>query len=108
LGGEETPTALRPSPPWRAIFSSKRVWAIIVAHVAQNYGFYTLLNELPTYMKQILHFDIKENSLLSAVPYLAMWFMSIGGSLVADYLRKRGTLSTTATRKSFNSICKTW
>ena len=27
--------------------------------MAQNWGFYTLLTELPTYMKNILHFDIK-------------------------------------------------
>jgi hypothetical protein len=45
--------------PWRKISTSIPVWAILVAHCCQNWGFYTLLTELPTYMKQILHFDIK-------------------------------------------------
>ena len=29
-----------------------------MVHVGQNWGSYTLLTELPTYMKNILHFDI--------------------------------------------------
>lgn len=33
-------------------------WAILVAHMGQNYGYETLLIELPTYMKQVLHFSI--------------------------------------------------
>jgi len=45
--------------PWKKIVTSIPVWAILIAHCCQNWGFYTLLTELPTYMKQILHFDIK-------------------------------------------------
>ena len=29
--------------PWSAMMTSKAVWAIIVAHFAENWGFYTLL-----------------------------------------------------------------
>ncbi len=105
IEGEPKPTrAAMPAPPWGKIFSSVRVWAIIVAHVSQNYGFYTLLNELPTYMKQILHFNIKEDAALSAVPYLAAYVISIAGSIVADHVRERRILSTTIARKVFNSI----
>ena len=28
--------------------------------MGQNYGYETLMTELPTFMKQILHFDIKQ------------------------------------------------
>lgn len=34
-------------------------WAILVAHMGQNYGYETLMTELPTFMKQVLHFNIK-------------------------------------------------
>ena len=76
-----------------------------------------LLTELPTYMKTVLHFDLKavrllrfhfelpqifechiilfQNGLLSAVPYLAMWVLSIVFSLTADALRSRKILTTT-------------
>lgn len=30
--------------------------------MGHNYGYETLMTELPTYMKQILHFDIKSVS----------------------------------------------
>lgn len=33
---------------------------IIVAHTGHTWGLYTLLTELPTYMKTVLNFDIKQ------------------------------------------------
>lgn len=35
-------------------------YAILFAHMGQNYGYETLMTELPTYMKQVLRFSIKE------------------------------------------------
>ena len=46
--------------PLRDIFTSIPVYAIIIGHCCQGWGFYTLLTEMPTYLYQILHFDIKE------------------------------------------------
>lgn len=37
--------------PWRAIFTSGPVWAIVVSHFSENWGFYTMLTQLPTFMK---------------------------------------------------------
>ena len=39
--------------------SSGAVWAIIAGSVAQGWGLYVFLTCLPTYMKEILRFDIK-------------------------------------------------
>ena len=49
----------RGNPPWGKILLSMPVWAIIVSHTSNNWGFYTLLTELPTYFSDILGFDIK-------------------------------------------------
>ena len=46
--------------PWKDIFSSRPFWAIVIAHTCNNFGWYMLLVELPTYMKQILRFNISE------------------------------------------------
>ena len=35
------------TPPWRSIFSSRAVWAIIIAHTSSNFSFYLLLTCLP-------------------------------------------------------------
>ena len=37
--------------PWKAILTSPPVWAIVVSHFTDNWGFYTLLTQLPTFMK---------------------------------------------------------
>lgn len=68
-----------PAIPWRSIVTSMPFYAILFAHVsanvtmthkvftihfdfqmAQNYGYEFLMTELPTYMRQILRFSIKE------------------------------------------------
>lgn len=101
---DETEQGVKLKVPWKSIATSVPFWAIMIAHSCQNWGFYTMLTELPTYMKQILHFNIKENAFLSALPYLCMWLISVSGSHLADFVRSRGYLSTTSTRKVFNSL----
>ena len=46
--------------PWKAIFTSLPVWAIVVAHFSENWGFYTLLTELPSFLKHRLNFDLSK------------------------------------------------
>jgi hypothetical protein len=62
--GTERGEARPQSVPWRSILTSVPVWALVLTHMAQNWGFYTLLTELPTYMKNILHFNIKVRRVL--------------------------------------------
>ncbi|KAF4524837.1 hypothetical protein B566_EDAN014320 [Ephemera danica] len=58
--------------PWKRFVTSLPIWAIMLAHFSENWGFYTLLTELPTFMKDVLGFDLKDAGLLSALPYLVM------------------------------------
>lgn len=53
----------RPSyVPWASILTAPCVWAIIIVHGCSVFGYFTVVNQLPTYMKKILHFNIKEVS----------------------------------------------
>ncbi|CAH1802649.1 unnamed protein product [Owenia fusiformis] len=90
--------------PWLELWKSKPLWAIITAHVCNNWGGYTLLTSLPTYMRDVLKFHIRSNGFLSALPYICMWLFFILGGQVADHLRKKQKLSTEATRKLFQTI----
>lgn len=45
--------------PWSHILKSRPLYALLIAHCAQNWGFWTLLTEIPSYMKNVLDFDIK-------------------------------------------------
>ena len=41
---------------------------------------------------------------LSGVPYLAMWLVSAGGSILVDYIISKQIVSTTVIRKIANTI----
>ncbi|XP_052126714.1 sialin [Frankliniella occidentalis] len=90
--------------PWRQVLSSGPVWAIVLSHVASIYGFFTVVNQLPTFMKKVLHFNIKENGMASSLPYLGKYLMALGTGVIADYLKSRNKISTTAIRKIFTTF----
>lgn len=90
--------------PWKAIFTSLPVWAIVVAHFSENWGFYTLLTELPSFLKHRLDFDLSRAGFVSALPYLVMAITIQTGGQIADCLRRKKILSTTVVRKLFNSF----
>uniref|UniRef100_A0A182ST52 Major facilitator superfamily (MFS) profile domain-containing protein n=1 Tax=Anopheles maculatus TaxID=74869 RepID=A0A182ST52_9DIPT len=90
--------------PWVAILTSAPMIALTIAHSCHNWGFWTLLTEMPTYMKEVLEKDIKKNALLSSLPYLVMWILSFVFSPLSDFLINRQYLSRVASRKLFNTI----
>ena len=53
---------MKTSVPWKHIFTSSPFWAIFFCTIPQTYGFYTLLTELPTYLSNVLHYDLNEVS----------------------------------------------
>src|SRR6056297_884158 len=52
-----TPQSEAASVPWKALFTSMPVWAIIVAHFCNNWSLYVLLSWLPTFVNQGLGVD---------------------------------------------------
>jgi ACS family sodium-dependent inorganic phosphate cotransporter len=103
--------------PWKRIFTSKPVLAIVVAQFTYDWGFYMLFIELPTFMKgsiktkssffqaitfftDILKFDLGQSGILSSLPYLAMAVMLPFSGQVADWFRKKKCYTTTQIRKS--------
>lgn len=53
------------SVPWKAIFKSKHVYAIYVANTAETWGLYTLITQLPTFLKGTDFLSIKYKSYLT-------------------------------------------
>ncbi|XP_066253945.1 putative inorganic phosphate cotransporter [Euwallacea similis] len=90
--------------PWTSILTSKPLWALVATQCGFVFGFWVLLSQIPTYMKFVLNFDIKKNSLLSSLPYLVYFFMAIILSFISDLFINRGYLSQSVSRKLFNSI----
>ncbi|KAM4817107.1 sialin isoform X2 [Urocitellus parryii] len=92
------------SVPWIPILKSLPLWAIVVAHFSYNWTFYTLLTLLPTYMKEILRFNVQENGFLSALPYFGCWLCMILSGQAADNLRAKWNVSTICVRRIFTLI----
>ncbi|XP_049873028.1 putative inorganic phosphate cotransporter isoform X2 [Pectinophora gossypiella] len=90
--------------PWKSIWTSVPFLALMIAHGGQNWGFFTLMTEIPSYMANVLGADIKKNGVLSALPYIAAYIMSFPVGFTADYIMKKKLIGITATRKMFNSI----
>lgn len=90
--------------PWMSILKSLPLWAIVVAHFSYNWTFYTLLTLLPTYMKEILRFNVQENGFLSALPYFGCWLCMILCGQAADYLRVKWNISTIRVRRVFTLV----
>ncbi|XP_027451401.1 vesicular glutamate transporter 3 isoform X2 [Zalophus californianus] len=88
--------------PWKRFFTSLPVYAIIVANFCRSWTFYLLLISQPAYFEEVFGFAISKVGLLSAVPHMVMTIIVPIGGQLADYLRSRKILTTTAVRKIMN------
>jgi hypothetical protein len=91
--------------PWGQIMKSIPALSVFLAHSCSNWGTYLFLTSLPTYMKEVLKFDVKSNGALSAVPYLVFWLFIISSGVIGDKMQSCG-VSKTIVRKIFNSFGK--
>ena len=90
--------------PWCSFMTSLPLWALLITQCGQAWAFYTQLTELPTYMSNMLHSNIQQNSILSALPYLTSWIFAILCSNCADWLLTSGYISQVNSFKMWNSI----
>lgn len=93
-----------PSVPWRHMLSSAPVWALIAAQIGHDWGFFTMVTDLPKYMSSVLHYSIQNNGFVSSLPYLVMWFCSTASSWLADRIITKGIMSRTNVRKIGTTI----
>lgn len=94
-----------PAPPiqWWNVITSMPFLAILLAHTAFNWGWYTILVGTTTYVEQVFHFDIKDNSIAS-VPLFTMWVFSLVVGRLWDTLCAKETVTTTRARKAATFI----
>lgn len=48
--------------PWKAMLTSLPVLALITTEVGHDWGFYTMITDLPKFMNDVLHFKIQNVS----------------------------------------------
>lgn len=92
--------------PWRQIFTSPAVIALIFAQLGHNWGFFIMVTDLPKYMNDVLKFSIKENGFYNALPFLAMWIVAQLTGFLSDFIIAKGYMSITNVRKFFTIFGK--
>ncbi|KAJ2946185.1 hypothetical protein O0L34_g5119 [Tuta absoluta] len=93
--------------PWNALLRSVPLWALIIAGIGHDWGYFTMVTDLPKYMTDVLKFNIKTAGLLSAMPYVAMWIASFFFGLMCDFFIKKGWHNIKNARKIYTTIAAT-
>ncbi|CAG9763216.1 unnamed protein product [Ceutorhynchus assimilis] len=90
--------------PWKAILTSWPIWALVLAQIGHDWGFFTMVTDLPKYMKDVLHFNVKQNGIWSSVPYILMWIVSMSSGWLCDWLIHKGHMKISKARKFFTTL----
>ncbi|XP_022707074.1 putative inorganic phosphate cotransporter [Varroa jacobsoni] len=101
--GDQKPTHAAYTP-WKKIFTSPAIFAVICAHFGTHWLQYILVTELPTYLGTVLNFNISDNGLYSSLPYMGAIIAGVFSGPLADWMRRRNFMTATNIRKLFNGL----
>ncbi|XP_046549727.1 sialin-like isoform X2 [Haliotis rubra] len=90
--------------PWCQMLSSRPVWACVISHMTANFFFYMILTQAPTFLNEILKFDITSNGFYSSLPYVVLVSLVMPIGALSDYLTTKGFLSLSGVRKVMNTL----
>ncbi|XP_036767582.2 sodium-dependent phosphate transport protein 1-like isoform X1 [Manis pentadactyla] len=94
----------RQSLPIKAMLKSLPLWAISFGTFAFQWTNNIMILFTPVFLDSKLHVSIKQNGLLSALPYLFAWMIGIIAGETADFLLSRNILSIVIIRKLFTTL----
>lgn len=77
---------------------------MVAAQIGHDWGFFTMVTDLPKYMKDVLKFNVKENGAWSSLPYIIMWCVSMGSGWLCDWLIVKQYMTVGFARKFFTTI----
>ena len=72
------------SAPWKDFKESRGVWAMFLAHAANNWGLYNNLSWTPTFYSEQYGLNVKESALLLVVPSVAGAIGGLSSGKIAD------------------------
>jgi len=97
LDGQPPVTQLSP-PSLGFLLSLRQTWGILVARFLVDPIWWLYVLWLPTYLKEVRHFSLKDIGISAWVPYLAAAIGSLFGGWLAGWMISHGT-SVNAARK---------
>uniref|UniRef100_A0A8D1UCP5 Solute carrier family 17 member 4 n=1 Tax=Sus scrofa TaxID=9823 RepID=A0A8D1UCP5_PIG len=94
------------SLPIKAMIKSLPLWSILIFYFTDYWYYYIITSYTPTYISSVLEVNIRDNGILSALPYISAYICIVLGGLLADYLFSRKILRLNTIRKLFTVIGK--
>jgi len=96
------------SAPWKDFVRSKGVWAMFLAHAANNWGLYNNLAWTPIFYNEQYGLNVKESAILLVVPSIVGAIGGLGAGTIADNMIQNMEDATveevTKVRKLFQGI----
>jgi MFS transporter, ACS family, solute carrier family 17 (sodium-dependent inorganic phosphate cotransporter), other len=96
------------SAPWKEFAQSKAVWAMTLAHAANNWGLYNNLSWSPTFYAEQYGLNVRDSAILLVVPSLAGMVGGLSAGALADAAIRKFAPATDATitnvRKAFQGV----
>jgi len=89
--------------PWKAILTSRPVWAVVVGNIANDWGLYTILICLPLFLMDIMKFNVQTMGFIASLPFLLKAIVGPVGGVIADVLRYKYT-TTANVRRIFYAV----
>lgn len=90
--------------PWIKLIFYPASLALMAGQVGHGAVFFLIVTDLPKYMKDILKFNIKQNGVLNALPYLALWICGGISGVISDILINKEIVSIVFIRKLYTTI----
>ena len=98
----------KPSPrrkvPWRRILANKYTWAILINQYCNCWGFFVLLQWLPSYYRQAFGVDLKSLGMVSIIPYCVQFLVGLAVGFIADWMVYRLKVPLVVIRKGSQTI----
>nr|XP_042910952.1 sialin-like [Parasteatoda tepidariorum] len=90
--------------PWKRALTSLPLWAVVIAQVGEDWSYYTILNHLPQFFFDILHFELDANSFIASFPYLLKASTAVMSGFLSDLILRRELVSVLFARRFFNTL----
>jgi ACS family glucarate transporter-like MFS transporter len=88
---DAAPVLQHRATPWRALLSSRNLYAICAMYFGFGYGLYFYFTWLPTYLIRVLGFSVFAGGAFAALPFLLAGIADVAGGWLTDHLtRTRG------------------
>lgn len=90
--------------PWKKILTSGPVITIALTSWCASWGNWTLITLIPTYISGVFGFNIQDDGILSALPYLFCCITSIVFSLISTLIKKKTSIPDSFLRPFWSSL----